>query len=37
VVNSGQENLFFNGFAGLASGSAGVLAPIDLDPVLAKC
>lgn len=34
VVHSGQEDLFFDFGVSLASGNAGVLAPVDFHPVL---
>lgn len=33
-IHSGQEDLFFNSGVSLASGNAGVLAPVDFNPVL---
>jgi hypothetical protein len=37
VVNGRKEDLLFDLLAGLARRNAGVLAPVNFDPVLGGC
>lgn len=37
MLDGGHEDFFFDRLPGLSSGDAGVLAPVDFNPVLETC